>query len=296
VARPPTPLPEPLLAGPFGIARAVELGVGRGRLRHRGLIVPTRGVRTLTSPRTVADHARAQALVLSRPFAFSHLTAAALLGMPLPRRVDQPTEVHVMTTTTRGQARRSGVVGHRGVERRSVVEVGGLPVVGPVDTWADLAGSVPPDELVVLGDWLLGQGLRLEQLAQVVHHRETMRGVRSLRAALRLVRPGSASRMETLARLMFVRGGLPEPELNADVHDLNGQWILRADFLWRARRVLAEYQGDIHRTDRQRWQSDVARRRLAEQNGWTVIELTSRELFQGPAREELLDHLRTLLG
>ena len=101
--------------------------------------------------------------------------------------------------------------------------------------------------------------------------------------------------METLTRLMFVRGGLPEPELNADVHDDAGFWLLRADFLWRRYRVIGEYHGDIHRSSRRVWQDGFARRRLAETSGWRVVELTSREVFHPQAREELLDLLRAWL-
>jgi hypothetical protein len=56
--------------------------------------------------------------------------------------------------------------------------------------------------------------------------------------------------METTARLLFRRGGVPEPELNAVVSDAAGEWLAFGDFLWRARRVVAEFDGDFHRTDR----------------------------------------------
>lgn len=102
--------------------------------------------------------------------------------------------------------------------------------------------------------------------------------------------------METLARLVFARAGLPEPELNADVHDEAGLWILRADFLWRAQRVIAEYQGDVHRSDRRRWQADIARRRLAEDSGWIVVDLTAQDLFHDYHRGQLLTRLERLLS
>ncbi len=95
--------------------------------------------------------------------------------------------------------------------------------------------------------------------------------------------------------LMFVGAGLPEPELNADVHDDHGQWILCADFLWRAQRVVAEYQGDHHRVDRRQWQFDVARRRLAEANSWTVVDITAHDVFDAYHRSQVVGRLSHLL-
>ncbi len=296
MSRPPIALPAALAAGPFTVARARELGVGTGRLRHTSLVVPTRGVRASAQPRSISDAAHATAIALESPFAFSHLTAGHLLGMPLPRPPTADDALHVMRPSGLARPVRPGVVAHRGLERRGLVRVGGLPVVGPLDTWRDLSRCLPPDELVVLGDWLLGRGVTLEDLAATVRGHHGERGTRAARAALPLVRPGSESRMETLARLVICAAGLPEPELNADVLDDDGRWILRADFLWRAQRVIGEYQGDIHRTDRRRWQADIVRRRQAEDSRWTVVDMSAPDVFQPYQRGLLLARLAQLLG
>ncbi len=265
------------------------------RLRSSALVVPTRGVRAAQLPASAVDTIRGIAAGIERPFAVSHLSAALVMGMPVPRRFASGLPVHVMRPTQRAQTHRPSVISHRGLERRRVVRVRGLPVVDPLDTWCDLARMVPADELVVIGDWLMSRGASTGDFVATLGAHGGERGIRAARGALPLIRAGSRSRMETLARLMFVGAGLPEPELNADVHDDHGQWILCADFLWRAQRVVAEYQGDHHRVDRRQWQFDIARRRLAEVNSWTVVDITAHDVFDAFHRSQVVGRLSHLL-
>jgi very-short-patch-repair endonuclease len=101
--------------------------------------------------------------------------------------------------------------------------------------------------------------------------------------------------METRARLTFRTWGLPEPELNINIYDRHGQWLAKPDFVWRTRRVLAEYDGDQHRTDRSRWQYERTRRLALEAEGWTYVELTAESLADPEARTLLWRRLTVLL-
>ena len=101
--------------------------------------------------------------------------------------------------------------------------------------------------------------------------------------------------METLARLVFVRGGLPPPELNAAVLDDAREWLATGDFVWREKKVVAEFDGDHHRTDRRQWQIDVARRESVQQAGWTYLQLTARMVTVPAYADRLLNRLRHLL-
>jgi very-short-patch-repair endonuclease len=101
--------------------------------------------------------------------------------------------------------------------------------------------------------------------------------------------------MESRARLAFADGGLPEPELNADIVDDAGNWIARGDFVWREARVVVEYEGDVHRTDRQQWLTDVARTELLEDAGWRVIRITARDLSTPHLRARMVARIRRAL-
>lgn len=207
-----------------------------------------------------------------------------------------------MVRPTEGaQVRRPGVVGHRGLEVRQVVELRGLPVTAPVSTLLDLAAlpRTRVEDLVVATDAFVARDPRLldEVVAAASERKPRRRGIRALRAALALVRVGSGSPMETKARLGFLRVGLPEPELNAELfHPDDGQFIARVDFLWRKARVVGEFEGDHHRTDRRQWQVDIARTRLLESLGWTVVRMTSADLATPQAWFQLTARLRALIA
>jgi len=172
-----------------------------------------------------------------------------------------------------------------------------LPVTDLVSTWLDLGGdtSLSLVDLVVVADAVVSR--EPDQLPTLLElaGRRPGRGRRRLIAASELVRAGSESPMETRARLAFASGGLPEPELNAQVYAEEGTFIARVDFLWREARVIVEYEGDHHRTDRTQWENDIARVRLLEALGWKVIRITASDLRE-PRLARLIDQLRALVG
>ena len=167
----------------------------------------------------------------------------------------------------------------------------------PLTTWADMAGSLSLPELVAMGDSVLGlrDPWSMEALRETVHLRARRRDVLRMREAVSLVRAGSRSAMESATRVLFVRGGLPEPEINAPVNDAAGEWLATGDFVWRRQRVVAEFDGDYHRTDRRQWQRDVARRESVVDAGWTYIQLTARSVTVPAYADRLLARLRRLL-
>lgn len=311
MSRTPTPLPERLRHEAFDVADARELGVGRGRLRGSDLDRRIHGVRSTDTLDSFQATMRAIALALPADCAFSHLTAARLWGMPaLPRQpaaardADEWSPIDVMRASQRPRVERTGCRHHRGLERRAVTEVTGLRVVGRIDTWLDLTTVVSTNAQVVIGDALcagrVGRPMSPAVLRDLAQHRLDARrngvpGGRQLRAVMQLVRAGSGSPMESHARLVFLRWGLPEPELNINIYDRYGDWVARPDFLWRSAHVVAEYDGDQHRTDRSRWDYERARRLRLEASGWTYVELSAATLADPELRTELRRRLTALL-
>lgn len=298
MALPRTPLPEPLLAAPFTVARARELDLTRGRLRGPDLVAPTRGVRRRADLDTdVIGHARSFAVALPADCAFSHLTAARLHALPTPTLwVAGAEKLDVMRPADRPRIERVGCRHHRGLEGRVVDQVAGLRVTGVVDTWCDLAGHWDRAHLLAAADVLLRRHhVTSEELRAAAGSRAGRRGAVDLRVVAELARAGSASPGETLARYRFWSWGLPEPELNVSLLDHNGEWLAVVDFLWRAPRVVGEYDGDVHRTDRRTWQRDRVRRAAVEDDGWTYVDLTAHDLADDRAAEALRRRLSLLL-
>jgi len=297
----PSPLPVDLGPGPFSTAGARLLGVPPERLRRSDLVHPTRGAHMLVEPETLVERALAFQVAMPGDRAFSHVTAALLWGLPLPRALEQlataeGAPLHVMAPTRDGMVHRAGVVGHRGLEVRAVAGPPGegLRVVDLADTWCDLGelprGSFSITDLVVVGDVVVarldaraGRPAGVAALREALYARNRPRGAVVLRHALTLVRPGVRSPMETRARLMFVGAGFPEPELNAPVTDSAGEWLAEGDLVWRRQRLVGEYQGE-HHADRRRRSWDAFRRGLVESHGWRVRELWAEDLHRGPRR------------
>lgn len=244
------------------------------------------------------------AAALPADVAFSHVTAARLLDLPTPRAWQAGEPVQVMRATGTPLVVRDGCVGHRGLESRGVLVHRGVRVVDPLNTLADLVGWALADlvgwaldDLVAVADVVAARfpDAWVEHMPRVISRRRGGRGVARLRQAVALARPASASAWESKARVAFGLWGLPEPELNVDVRDGDGRWLARPDFVWRAAHVVAEYDGDQHRTDRRAWQYERERRAGLEDAGWAYVELTALTLTQPDLRERLRRRLQAYL-
>lgn len=294
-AREPVELPAALVeARVFSLGDAAARGLTAADLRRAGLSTPRSGVRSIEPATSGILACRAALAVAPTGSAISHLTAARLHHLPLPDTAPDDA-VHVMLPAGHRRLRRTGIVEHRGVESRRIVRVAGVPATGLADTWADLAGLLDLRDLVAIGDAIANREGGLDALREVVAARGSARArhVRALRRARDLVRAGSASRMESLARLVFVLGGLPEPELNGDTLDGLGQWLGRVDFVWRSQRLIVEYQSELHAVRRE---ADEERRRLLEAAGYRVVFITARSVLDERRAAELVGQLAGYLG
>lgn len=308
-----TELPALLAEGPFSTRQARAHGVRPRLLRDPGLVVVTHGSRTLRAPEGLAERAQAFLVAMHGEVALSHVSAAQLWGLPLPRALQEQQDLDVICASGAGPVKRAGCIGHRGLGVRSIVSRTGVRVTGLADTWVDLGEVVGRgltlDDLVLAGDVAArmldpskGGSGGVPMLATALRARVRPRGKVLLTQALPLISPRSKSPMETRARLVFARGGLPAPELNAAIHfdadregDGAGGWMLEGDFVWRAQRVVAEYQGEHHATIGQR-ATDVTRRHLAEDEGWTFVEIFAGDVFGRAKRIAMLRRLGTALG
>jgi len=59
---------------------------------------------------------------------------------------------------------------------------------------------------------------------------------------------------------------------------------------------VAELDGDHHRTDRQHWQNEVARRENLQNDGWAFEQLTYASVMVDPRIQGTVIRLRRLLG
>jgi hypothetical protein len=102
------------------------------------------------------------------------------------------------------------------------------------------------------------------------------------RAAVKLVRERVDSPRETWLRLCLVLAGLPEPECNLIIGNDHGP-MGRVDLVYLAFRLIIEYEGDQHRTDRNQWNHDIDRHEDFTRDHWTLIRVTSERARWRPS-------------
>lgn len=273
-------LPRELIERPFSVAEAEHLGIRRGRLRGPDLDTPFPGVR-VSRLGVIPEPWQSFALRMLPGQFFSHVTAALIHGLPLPLMLANGSTLDVSAVMPQQCPRLDGVRGHR-VKRASVVQLGnGIRVAAPVDTWCQLSTVLSLDDLIAVGDALVRRkkphASMTELRAAVIRH-GGHRGARKLRAAFESVREGVDSPRETAVRLIVMRAGLPEPEVNGAIHDAKGTKIATGDLVFRRYKVLVEYDGEQHRLDDEQYNWDIDRLDRIRDAGWLVVRINKSHM------------------
>lgn len=215
------------------------------------------------------------ATVLPPDAAFSHLTAAMLLGAS----VDVPQRAHVALRPRPVLPQRAEFVVHtRLLTVDDVIGVDGLHVTSGPQTFLDLAQHLPPPDLVAVGDALFRKKrLSPVTLAQRLARANRVRGVVRARACAPLLSPHAMSRPESLLRYWLLTSDLPDPEPQIPILDRWGRDVAHADLGYREWRVALEYEGRQH-ADVEQFGRDIDRYSLMGADGWLVLRFAHRQL------------------
>ena len=216
---------------------------------------------------------------------FSHLSACALLGIPLPRRHRLGNAVHV--TVADPNARRqylSGVIWHvwPSITMLPIVtDVSGIPCLRPEALLAQMATYLEFEDLAIFGDSLLCRNddlkrSSIEDLRTFATISGPFRGKRRFRRVLPILREGTDSPMESELRFSTMRYGLPGPNVNILV-EAGGQEN-HADMGYPEHNILVEYDGRHHLTDTQQWEADWEKRNRWTAAGWSTFVATAATL------------------
>lgn len=288
--RAPRPLPSVLHGDVHAVSSLVEHGVSVERARRSDISRPYRGV---IAHNFDLSSLRARAVALSvrqhmPPFAFSHQTGAALLGLALPASVRHD-RLHVTVPHPHRAPRLEGVAGHayrldqtyvdvHSIVLESTGEARFVSVLSEPWLLVTLATVVGLDDIVALADamrWRAhSEGRELDFSAALAEGRA---GSARAARALSLSELGVRSRPESLLRLNLARAGLPPATV---AHTITGQgWSATPDLAWPQFKVLVEYEGDGHRTSARQFSHDVQRFERYADAGWQAIRATKLDLF-----------------
>lgn len=158
----------------------------------------------------------------------------------------------------------------------------GMRVTSAARTAFDIGRVLPPPKAIPILDALLrATGVKPADVVAVADQHSGARGIRQLRAALRLVDGGAESPQETRVRLLLVSAGLPIPETQIEFRGLHPRRI-RVDMGWREWRVAVEYDGIQHWDDPYQRSWDIERIALLEAAGWIVVRVSAEMLSRRP--------------
>lgn len=209
----------------------------------------------------------------------SHVSAAEVLGLPVP----ETPFAHVTVTEHKDRRFRPEIKPHVTDRRQHVIEVDGIRCTGPIATFIDCAGMLGLVDMVVLGDAIVATfDITPADLVKACQRSSDYYAKRALLAAL-FVREGVDSPMETRLRMLIVLAGLPEPVVNYRVWNDDGTWRRRFDLCYPGLKLIIEYDG-LHHTEPGQWERDLQRREEFDEEGFRVLVVTARGIYREPLK------------
>jgi hypothetical protein len=291
-------LPPRLEDRGFTVAEAVELGVGRKRLRGRDLERPFWGVRVRAGSATdVAGLAEAFAGRMPARAFYSHATAALLWGIPLPWSLRSTTSLDVSVPEPLTRIGGRGITSHRlRITADDTTIVHGLRVTSLERTLLDLASQLEDEDFLAAGDNVLWRRRArrgtVRSLGAALERFPGRRGRPRAEAMIPLMIDRSDSAPESVFRLRFLRAGFPPMIANQDVYDADGRFIAMPDLQLPQYRMAFDYEGDHHRTDPVQWRKDLRRVPRLQDANWHHTRISADDLA---SPDELLARTRRLL-
>ncbi|AGB26221.1 hypothetical protein Mycsm_06058 [Mycobacterium sp. JS623] len=170
------------------------------------------------------------------------------------------------------------LVRNEALEDDEITRVASLPVTTRVRTAFDLGRYLPRGEGIARLDSLMhSQIFSIEDVLLLAKRYRGARGLRALRASLPLVDGGAASPQETWLRVLYIDAGLPRPTTQIPIVEGRGKVVRWADMGWEEFMVVSEYDGDLHRTNRNKYTNDIRGLRRARELGWIVDQVIKED-------------------
>ncbi|SON59157.1 hypothetical protein MSIMFI_00639 [Mycobacterium simulans] len=216
----------------------------------------------------------------SRQGVIAGAAAAALHGAKwIPDTV--PVElIHPTTRPPHGVLTRRDTLGDRETQL-----VDGRRVTTPERTAFDIGRRGAIRSAVARLDSLSrATGYKIEDVLDIAKGHPGARGVRRLETALELVDPGAQSPRESYLRLLLIDAGLPRPQTQIPVLDMDGVPVAYLDLGWEEYLVAVEYDGDHHRVDRGQYVRDIRRYEMLERMGWIIVRVVAEDRSAGVLR------------
>jgi very-short-patch-repair endonuclease len=250
-------------------------------MRGRDLSKPFRGVYVArTQDLSYIDRCAALLQKLPPDVFLCSFSAARVLGVPLPIRLESSMLVHVGVHAPGSPPVGRGIRGHElGLDEWQIIERAGLAITAPGETWCSLGAHLSLAELVGAGDFLIRRDAPLttrEALRECVAAWKGKRGVKNLRDAIELLNDRSESVKESELRVLLVRAGFAGLEANFPIRT-SGGYDYRGDLAFPQRKLIIEYQSVFHETP-ERFRADMTRISRLDADEWKVMQVNKDDM------------------
>lgn len=264
-----------------GLATTAELLTVISRKRLAGLVKAgrlirvCRGVYALSEPDVLGKLA-ALDLLAGQPVVACMGTAAALYGFD----TESTSSVHVLDPGVRMRPSKGLMVHQRiGAPLRRVE---GRLATAPPWTVVEVARTLRRPRVLAPLDAALHVGAcTTGELHAAIREQKGRRGIVKVRELIGYADGRAESPMESEARLVFIDGGLPMPELQYSIVDHYGR-LWRVDFAWPAAMVVAEYDSMEWHVGRDALLHDRLKTARLQECGWTTIPMTVDDIRGDP--------------
>ena len=230
-----------------------------------------------TAPPDTAIRLSGLDLRCGEPVAICLSTAAAMYGFD----IGGSRSLHVLNPVGHQLRNSSGLTVHRrdGVP---LTVIGDRMASTPAWTAVEVArDSTRPRALATLDAALRSQTCQRQELLDAALRQHGRRGIVAVREMIPLANPLAESPMESEARLAMHDGGLPEPVLQHEIIDRDGQ-LWRVDFAWPDEMVAVEYDGFDWHSSPAALQRDRQKRAALEEMGWRVLSIVGDDVRRRP--------------
>ncbi len=245
------------------------------QVKNGGLVRVWYGVYAATEP-DLLGRLQALDLFIRRHAVVCMGTAAALYGFD----TENLARIHILDPGVRTRPSTALMVHQRnGAPLRRVA---GRLATAPAWTAIEVARVLQRPRALATLDAVLHVGAcTTEQLDAAIAEQKGRRGIVKVRQLIGYADGRAESPMESEARLVFIDGGLPMPELQYSIVDRYGRpW--RADFAWPDAMLVAEYDSVEWHVGREALLHDRLKTARLQECGWTTIPMTIDDIRGDP--------------
>ena len=257
------------------------------RIRDEKLFRVWRGVYAERPPTTI-DRLCALDLVTGKSLVACMHTAAELHGFT----VENDSRVHILDPGVRMRVSKELMVHQR--TGAPLTRIQSRLATVPAWTAVELARTLRrPRALAVLDRVLFKQCCTTAELSAAIDEQRGRRGIVQTRELIEYADGRSESPLESEARLVFIDGGLPMPELQYEIVDRCGK-LWRVDFAWPHAMVVAEYESMEWHATPEALKHDRMKVARLQECGWTSIPIVVDDVRRHPL--ELVARVATHLS